>query len=95
MNQTEENLRGNHTTPMVSEFHTKQPFIEENSSLFMNSIWYKGKTKVETSNLITQEYSQEPQRICIFMNSILAFVFVTIFQQNQNNFSNTKMQNIY
>jgi hypothetical protein len=32
-----ENLTENHTTPMVSEIHTKQSINEENSSLFLNS----------------------------------------------------------
>jgi hypothetical protein len=61
----------------------------------MNSILYKGKN--EGRNIgpnKSQDYSQEPQRNYTFMNSILAFVFVAVFQiqtislqQNQNNFS--------
>ncbi len=38
MHRKKENLTRNHTTPMVSEIHTKQWTNQENSSLFMNSI---------------------------------------------------------
>ncbi len=49
MHRKEENLTENHTTPMVSEVHTKQSINEENSSLFMNiTFCRKAKTKVET-----------------------------------------------
>ncbi len=92
-----------HPNGLRNSHPTQQSFIEENSSLFMNSIWYKGKN--EGRNIKpdkSQDYSQEPPRNCIFMNSILAFVFVTMFQiqtislqQNQNNLSNKKKQNIH
>jgi hypothetical protein len=38
MHRKEENLTENHTTPMVSEIHTKKSVNEENSSLVMNNI---------------------------------------------------------
>jgi hypothetical protein len=39
------NLTENHTIPMVAEIHSKQSIKEEYSSLFMNSILWKGKKR--------------------------------------------------
>ncbi len=50
MHLKEENLTEYHTIP-IPEIHTKQSIHEENSSLVMNSIFQKGKMKVETSSL--------------------------------------------
>jgi hypothetical protein len=49
MHRQEENLTENHTISVVSEIDTNNK--EENSSLFMENILQKGKTKVETSSL--------------------------------------------
>jgi hypothetical protein len=43
MHRKDENLTENHTTPMVSDIYTKQSTNEENSGLFMNSIFEKDK----------------------------------------------------
>ncbi len=73
MRQKEENLTENHTTSMVSKIYVN----EENSTLFMNSIFQKAKTKVETS--ILKDYSQIPQLNCTFMNSIsVEIVWVSV-----------------
>jgi hypothetical protein len=76
-----------HPYGFKNPYPTKQSFIEENSSLFMNSVLYKDKN--EGRNIKTdksQDYSQEPQRnyYYTFMNSILAFVFVTVCFRQDN-----------
>ncbi len=61
MHRKEENQIENHTTPMASEIPYKI-INEENSSLFMNSILYKGIN--DGRNLKsekTQGYAQKPQ----------------------------------
>ena len=71
MHRKQENLTETHTTPMVSEIHTKQSTKEENSSLFINSILQKSKNKGRTSSLkYLKIRSRKLQRNCTFMNSI-------------------------
>ncbi len=71
----EENLAENHTTPIVSEIYTKLSINEENSNLFMNSIFRQAKTEVEISSLRNLKVMpQKPQQNCTFMNSISGFV---------------------
>jgi hypothetical protein len=71
MHRKEENLTENHTTPIVSEIHTKQSINEVKSSLFMNSIFKKGKNK--SRNLKSEKSKdivQKPQWNCTFLISI-------------------------
>jgi hypothetical protein len=48
MHRKEENLTENRP---YHPYGVRNPINEEYSSLFMNSIWWKAKTKVETSSL--------------------------------------------
>ncbi len=70
MNQKEEIPTENHTTTMVSVIFTI-PINKENSSLFMNSIFWENKNKGRNlKSEKSKHYSHKPQRNYTFMNSV-------------------------
>jgi hypothetical protein len=69
----------NHTTPLVSEIHTKQSIKKENStSLFMNKFCRNINKGRNLKSMKSQYYALKPQQNCTFMNSISGYSRVCV-----------------
>ncbi len=74
-----ENLTKNHTTPLVSEIHTKQSTNKENStSLFMNKFCRNKNKGRNLKSMKSQYYALKPQQNCTIMNTISGYSRVCV-----------------